>query len=123
LRLSAILDNTNAGMPLLLQPSRARPKGTLLLDLVARIFLLLQLLGQELQDSLALRFVIQRLEKLAVMLDIFASNKAFHGASPWVAAFSTLSLKFALNQSGHPHHMLLISVWHKLNSLADVPIS
>ena len=38
--LSAILD-----MPLLLQPSRARPKGTLLLDLIARILLLLQLLG------------------------------------------------------------------------------
>ena len=91
--MSAILDNnTNAGMPLLLQPSRARPKGTLLLDLIARIFLLLQLLGQELQDSLALRFVFHCLEKLAVMLDIFASNKAFHGASPWVTAFPTLSL-------------------------------
>jgi len=33
---------------------------------------------------------------------------------------SDLIPEFALNQSGHPHHMLS-SMWHKLNSLADVP--
>jgi len=64
----------------------------LLLDLVACIFLFFLLLSQELENALALSFILHCLQKPLVRLDIFASNRAFHGVSPWAIAFLTLFL-------------------------------
>ena len=53
-----------------------------LLEFVPCIFLLLPLFSQELHNSLALGFVLLALEKLLIMLDVFASDEAVYGSSP-----------------------------------------
>jgi hypothetical protein len=51
-------------------------------DWIAGVFLLLLLLGEQLEDSLALGFVGRSVEKKTKMLNILLSDEPIHAPSP-----------------------------------------